>query len=619
MSGSPVIRPAPDLPPGPRAALVVATTSYADPVLRKLRSPATDATELAAVLADPAIGGFEVTTVLDPTAQQLRIAVHDFLDARGPEQLVVVYLSCHGLTDLRRRLYFAATDTYKARLAATGVESSWLLDRLNECRPRSQVLILDCCFSGAFARGGKGAEDFDLRDQLVPAGRGQAVLTASNAREYSFEGDLGGAVGLGETAPGSVFTSALLEGLRTGAADADRDGWITVDEAYDYAFREVRAASAAQTPQRWLDAGEGHIVLARNPAGAQVMPVSVPAALRAAIESPYPYVRLGAVDELADWLASGEPSRQLAARQILEDIANKDTPRVAAAARLLLPPVTPGPDEPPRNDVNALLGPQSPLDRPTAGQPAAHTPRPRSTNPVWPSRLRQLGLAIPERVRQGLNVATRSPRDGSAVRFRYRYWWLASLVGISVVAIILWFGSRPDPNSDSSNSTSTASTAPSERAPSSSVRSESTAPIVGADLYDPFGDGEAENPDQLPLSFDGNPDTAWSTFYYRQKQFGTLKPGTGALYDLGEPRTVVVAQLKTTHSGAVVEVRVGDNPTAPLDDFPIVAAAQLLEDTEIHIANPLKARYVLVWITALAPAEEGYAADLSEVSVRTTS
>jgi hypothetical protein len=100
MSGSPVIRPAPDLPPGPRAALVVATTSYADPVLRKLRSPATDATELAAVLADPAIGGFEVTTVLDPTAQQLRIAVHDFLDARGPEQLASIFRDLERVTSV---------------------------------------------------------------------------------------------------------------------------------------------------------------------------------------------------------------------------------------------------------------------------------------------------------------------------------------------------------------------------------------------------------------------------------------------------------------------------------------------------------------------------------------
>ena len=62
----------------------------------------------------------------------------------------------------------------------------WVNDRMEECRARQQVLILDCCFSGAFARGAKGADALGL-DHLTEPGRGRAVLTASNATEYSFE------------------------------------------------------------------------------------------------------------------------------------------------------------------------------------------------------------------------------------------------------------------------------------------------------------------------------------------------------------------------------------------------------------------------------------------------
>ena len=40
----------PDLPAGPRSALIVAATIYQDPQLRQLRAPATDAVELAACL-----------------------------------------------------------------------------------------------------------------------------------------------------------------------------------------------------------------------------------------------------------------------------------------------------------------------------------------------------------------------------------------------------------------------------------------------------------------------------------------------------------------------------------------------------------------------------------------
>jgi uncharacterized caspase-like protein len=53
-------------------------------------------------------------------------------------------------------LKFAAADTDKGLLAATAVESSWLVERLEECRARQQILILDCCFSGAFAKDAKG-------------------------------------------------------------------------------------------------------------------------------------------------------------------------------------------------------------------------------------------------------------------------------------------------------------------------------------------------------------------------------------------------------------------------------------------------------------------------------
>ena len=164
MPGSPATPPVTDSPSGARLALVVATATYtADPGLRQLRSPALDAAELAKVLADPGIGGFAVTTVIDQSAHQVRLAVEDFLDGRGTGDLLLVYLSCHGLKDARNRLYLAATDTRKDRLGSTGVEAAWVLDQLEHCRARRQILILDSCFSGAFAHGAKGEADLGLR------------------------------------------------------------------------------------------------------------------------------------------------------------------------------------------------------------------------------------------------------------------------------------------------------------------------------------------------------------------------------------------------------------------------------------------------------------------------
>ncbi|MFI9328910.1 transporter substrate-binding domain-containing protein [Kitasatospora sp. NPDC052868] len=332
MTGSPVTRPSPEIPAEHRFALVVATTRYADESLRELRAPAHDADELSAVLADPQVGAFTVKRVIDRSAQEVRLALEEFLTGRDPDDLLLVYLSCHGLVDVRRRLYFAATDTRKSRLAATGVESQWLLDLLEDCRARRLVVVLDCCFSGAFAQGIKGEADLGLGERFHGQGRGRVVLTASRASEYSFEGEpLPGSV-----LPGSVFTSALVDGIRSGAADGDNDGYISVDDAYTYAFDQVRALGGRQTPQRWLYGAEGKILLARSPAGVAVVPVDLPEALRSGLDSPHPAIRLGAVAALGEWLTGDDPARSLTARQTLEQVADSDIHQVAAAATALL-------------------------------------------------------------------------------------------------------------------------------------------------------------------------------------------------------------------------------------------------------------------------------------------
>ena len=332
MPGSPGTEPAPDLPPGPRLALVVATTTYNDTGLRRLRAPAQDATELARVLGDPAIGGFSVTSVIDHSAQAIRMAVEDFLADRGTQDLLLVYLSCHGLLDPHRRLFFAATDTRKDRLGSTGVEAAWVLDQLEHCRARRQILILDSCFSGAFAHGAKGAAELGLQDRFAGQGRGRVVLTASTATEYSFEGEPADPA----ATTGSVFTAALVAGLRTGAADTDHDGYISVDDAYAYTFDQVQAVGAPQTPQRWLYGAEGKIVMARSAAGRAVTPTPLPDSLRGGLESPLPGIRIGAVNELGTWLTSGDPARALAARHHLRQVADDDIPRVADTAQALL-------------------------------------------------------------------------------------------------------------------------------------------------------------------------------------------------------------------------------------------------------------------------------------------
>ena len=59
---------------------------------------------------------------------------------------------------------------------------------MSRSRSRRQILLLDCCYSGAFKQGmlAKGDKRVGAGEQLE--GQGRIVLTASDALQYSFEG-----------------------------------------------------------------------------------------------------------------------------------------------------------------------------------------------------------------------------------------------------------------------------------------------------------------------------------------------------------------------------------------------------------------------------------------------
>jgi hypothetical protein len=310
-----------------KVALVVGASQYLDAGLRRLRAPGRDANEFAHVLADPAIGGFDVVTLLNSTAEGVRRTLADFCAEAHPGDLMLVYLSCHGLLDESGRLYYAMADTQRQSLAATALPATWLNERLEDSRCKRQVLILDCCHSGAFARGGKGPGALDLR--LRFEGRGRAVLTASGAQEYSFEGE--DVVGSGAT---SVFTHALIAGLRTGDADLDGDGQITVAEMYHHAYDRVRESGHPQSPELWSTGTAADLVVARRGDGLS-LEVTLPADLLQALRSARIPVRKGAVAALTSMLDES-PEQSRVARQALEIVAALDIAQVAALAEAAL-------------------------------------------------------------------------------------------------------------------------------------------------------------------------------------------------------------------------------------------------------------------------------------------
>ena len=114
------------------------------------------------------------------------------------------------------------------------------------------------------------------------AGKGRMVVTASTSLQFAHEGEPDVRLSRDQAQP-SLFTAAVVQGLRDGSADLDRDGLISVGELYDYVYEQVRRKVPGQTPTLSVDSAQGTIYLARSP---RSLDSDILSELRAAVADP---------------------------------------------------------------------------------------------------------------------------------------------------------------------------------------------------------------------------------------------------------------------------------------------------------------------------------------------
>jgi uncharacterized caspase-like protein len=345
-----------------RYALVIGNSEYQDLKFAQLVTPSEDVNDLVAVLQSREIGGFdEVESFINRSVLEVRRAVARHFASKKPDDLLVLYFSGHGVRDDRGLLYLAVRDTEYDLLNATAMPASYITEEMDRSRSRRQVLVLDCCHSGAFAQGAKGTaqEAVGTGTAFEGTGFGRTVLTATDATQFAWEGDR--LIGQAEN---SVFTHYLVEGLRTGAADRDSDGRITLDELYDYLYAQVVQATPKQTPRKFTYNQQGDVVIALNP-----RPTALEPELRQALESPFGGLREGAVRELERLARGSQPGLAQAALEALNQLARDDSQRVSQAAQAVLAALVQGQPAPASGEAAALAS-----SSPTLAPTAADTP-----------------------------------------------------------------------------------------------------------------------------------------------------------------------------------------------------------------------------------------------------
>ena len=257
---------------GRRLALLIANNEFIDPSFQQLTAPEHDASTLESLLKNPDLCNFYVKTLINKTSYEVNQIIEEFYADSTRSDLLLLYFSGHGIKDEEGKLYFVTKDTRRNRLRTTAISSRLINEGMRGSRSRRQLLILDCCYSGAFAKGMIAKSGSIIGSSIGSIerfqGRGRVILTASDAMQYAFEENSR----IQGTGVHSIFSSAIIDGLSTFRADENKDGIITIDELYDYVDEYVTYRTPDQRPSIWAYEVQGEMVIATKP---QTLPETI--------------------------------------------------------------------------------------------------------------------------------------------------------------------------------------------------------------------------------------------------------------------------------------------------------------------------------------------------------
>lgn len=225
-----------------RYALLITTSSYEDATLQALPGVESDGRLLADILKDPEVGDYQrVQQLHNPAARAAVRAVKMFFRERSEDDLALIYFSGHGLKK-DNDLFFATEDTDSAELPATTVPAKLIADEAAKSKCAQVVVILDCCYGGAFSRGNRHAPE-EVQPMLSPmVSRPDFVLlSATGETEFAVDVQAGEElVGTDLTHQPSLFTDLIINGLDSGDADENGDGEVTSQELFSYLKQQLK-------------------------------------------------------------------------------------------------------------------------------------------------------------------------------------------------------------------------------------------------------------------------------------------------------------------------------------------------------------------------------------------
>ena len=171
------------------------------------------------------------------------------------------------------------------------------------------------------------------------------------------------------------------------------------------------------------------------------------------------------------------------------------------------------------------------------------------------------------------------------------------------------------PSTGSSGSTTTSSS----ESPTTSSVAPVKVTITDAGVCDPQGKPPKDYESYVDRAYDGDPSTFWLTWVYKQ-QFGRatggLKDGVGLILSFDKAVTPSSVTISTSTPKTTIEVRSADSANPTLDSTQVLGTATLDTDpVTINLSNAPSSKYLIVWVTQLAPYGNQWQSNITEITV----
>ncbi len=185
--------------------------------------------------------------------------------------------------------------------------------------------------------------------------------------------------------------------------------------------------------------------------------------------------------------------------------------------------------------------------------------------------------------------------------------------GVVLLGLQVWADRTAEPPSPAASSVEPT---PTRTSASPTPGTPVSVPIGSVSVFDPQGD-ETENDDLAPAAVDDDLTTAWTTVTYTTRDLGGLKQGVGLVLELKRRTPVAGVDLELLGRGTDLQVLTTRGDPFDLDGYRLASEVAGAGDRlTLRFAPAVPADAVLIWLTGLPAAGNGYQGGIADVVVR---